>query len=307
MDFDPTELQRQIVEATEQLLKRHAGFNRARAQVEAQSYDHELHRHLAESGYLSLIAAGAMPLDAALVVEAVARHAGTMAAGATALTYPVVMGETAPGPVAIGIARAGGLIRLGAFADRVLLVDGDKALLLEPQPGDLAPVNNDRAGWPLACLATAGLLRAKPLDTVSGETLLLWWRVGVALELAGVMRAAFEMTRSYVTERIQFGRPIGSFQTIQQRLAGLASKVEASRWLALEAAFTGAVVDAAAAMGFASRTAELLFREAQQMHGATGFTREYPLHVLTMRLQGMMRECGGMLAHHRAVARAAYD
>jgi alkylation response protein AidB-like acyl-CoA dehydrogenase len=80
MDFEPNETQRQIVEAAERLLDRHAGLDRARALVETASYDHQLHARLSEAGYLDLIAAEGTPLGAALVVEAVARHAGTVSA-----------------------------------------------------------------------------------------------------------------------------------------------------------------------------------------------------------------------------------
>ncbi len=59
------------------------------------------------------------------------------------------------------------------------------------------------------------------------------------------MSAALRLTVDHTRERKQFGRPIGSFQAVQHRLAELAVLVEGARWLALEAAFLGAPDDAA--------------------------------------------------------------
>jgi hypothetical protein len=72
------------------------------------------------------------------------------------------------------MARVGAVIRRGAFAHDVLLVDGDAALLLRPEAGDLVAIDNDRVGWPLARLSAAGLERAQRIGDASGASLLGW-------------------------------------------------------------------------------------------------------------------------------------
>jgi alkylation response protein AidB-like acyl-CoA dehydrogenase len=166
-------------------------------------------------------------------------------------------------------------------------------------------VNNDRTGWPLARLDPRALARAEPLGPGAGEALRNWRRVAIALEIAGAMRGALNTTVTYVKDRVQFGRPIGSFQAIHHRLAHLAVLVEGTYWLALEAAWRGAAPTAAAAAAAqATASAPLVLRETQQMHGAIGFTREYPLHLWTLKLPALQRELGGASGHARAVAKA---
>ena len=66
--------------------------------------------------------------------------------------------------------------------------------------------------------------------------------------------------------------------------------VEGARWLALEAAFTGSAGTAAAALTQASEASKLIFRRTHQYHGAMGFTREYDLHLATLRLLALRSE-----------------
>jgi len=301
MDLSLNDLQRQILDSVNRILERRADPHRTRALLEAGKYDDELHADLAEAGFLELIAAGAGPLEAALVCERVARAAGLVATTATGLVYPMITGETAPGPVALANG-ARTPFRMGQHASVILILQGDDALRLTPRPGDVEPVDNDRTGWPLARLKPEALQRAERVGP--GARLLDWWRTALAIEAAGAMRGALATTVRYVTERVQFGRPIGTFQAIQHRLGQLTVQAEGSYWLAMEAAFLDAEPRAAArAATWATATSPLLLRETQQMHGAMGFTREYPLHLWTMRLPALQRELGGLSSHARANAR----
>jgi alkylation response protein AidB-like acyl-CoA dehydrogenase len=125
--------------------------------------------------------------------------------------------------------------------------------------------------------------------------------------MAGAMRAAVERALTHVQQRHQFGRPIGSFQALQHRLATLHVAVEGTRWLALEAAWHGApAARAATAAAHAAAAAALVFRETHQMNGAIGFTREHELCVHSLRLQTLRVELGGVSAHRRALASARW-
>ena len=130
-----------------------------------------------------------------------------------------------------------------------------------------------------------------------------WWRVAIAVEAAGAMQAALGCTVDYLKERRQFGRPIGSFQAVQHRLAECAILVEGSHWLALEAAWLDAPAEAAAtAAAYATSAATQIFAETHQLSGAIGFTHDHDLHVWSMRLQALKLELDGVGGHRRAIA-----
>ena len=100
----------------------------------------------------------------------------------------------------------------------------------------------------------------------------------------------------YARERVQFGRPIGRFQAVQQQLAVLAGEVAAAK-AACEAAAdacdrgdgTLAIAAAKCRIGQAVGTAT---RVAHQTHGAIGFTHEHELHHRTRRLWAWRDEYG---------------
>jgi hypothetical protein len=119
-----------------------------------------------------------------------------------------------------------------------------------------------------------------------------------AAQMAGAMEAALDISTRYANERVQFGRPIGKFQAIQQQMAVLAEQAAASL-VAVETAARAVAEDRASA-GFACAAAKIRAGEAagkvaeiaHQVHGAMGFTDEYPLHHLTRRLWSWRDEFG---------------
>jgi alkylation response protein AidB-like acyl-CoA dehydrogenase len=307
MDYTLTDDQQAIAEAIEQLLASHAGPARAIELAKKSEYDAALEAALTEAGFLEMALGDETgALEAALLVESVARAAGVVSAAASALVAPGVAGRTLPGPVAM--ARRGGsrLVRFAPHA-RTLLVDaGDDARVVELAAGDVTPVRSNFS-YPIGRLGAAVMERGTSLGPGSGERLRDWWRVALAVEAAGTMRAALDCTVAYLKQRKQFGRPIGSFQAVQHRLADCAILVEGSRWLALEAAYLRAPSEGAAtAAAHAIASARQLFAETHQLSGAIGFTHEHDLHVWTMRLQALKLELDGAAGHQRAVARARW-
>jgi alkylation response protein AidB-like acyl-CoA dehydrogenase len=306
VDLDPSPEQAAIAEAVARLLARGAGPERAIALAREGAYDDALERALDEAGFLdAALATG--PLEAALVVEAVARAAGVVAIGAGALVAPLVAGRRLPGPVAL--ARAGDLgapLRFAAHARTLLLHDGARARAVALEPGDAEPVRSN-FGYPLGRLRPAVASRGEDLGPGAGERLLAAWRVALAAEAVGAMAAALDATVAHAKRRRQFGRAIGSFQAVQHRLAECAVRVEGSRWLVYEAAARGAPAEAAAiAAAHATESARSLFSETHQLSGAMGFTREHALHAFSMRLATLRLEAGGAAEHQRAAAEARW-
>jgi alkylation response protein AidB-like acyl-CoA dehydrogenase len=303
VDFEWNDDQRAILAAVDALCAQHAGPARAIELDAKANWDAPLDKALAEAGFAE-IALGVPEtgsLEGALVVAEVARHAGTLPIGAQVLVAPMLVGRTVPGPVALVSLAHPGPVRFGAHARTALVDCGDAARIVELTPGDGTPVRSNFM-LPVGQLALDAR-RGESLGVGSGEALRSWWRVALAAELYGTMRAALDVTVAYVKRRRQFGRAIGSFQALQHRLAMCAVQVEAARWLAFEAAAQEMPGESAAvAAAYAAEAANDIFREMHQLTGAMGFTREHDLHVFSMRLAALRLELGGASAHRRAVA-----
>jgi len=98
----------------------------------------------------------------------------------------------------------------------------------------------------------------------------------------GVAQAALEKTAGYVSERKQFGRPIGEFQLTQWKLGQMAVDIAAARQLTYAAALTmdqsdSATLEAAMAKLFASDVAQRVTQEGQLLHGGWGFAEEFAI------------------------------
>jgi len=107
-------------------------------------------------------------------------------------------------------------------------------------------------------------------------------RIGIATQAIGIARAAFEAARKYSTEREAFGKKIYEFGAIQDYLADMATRIDASRLLMHRAAWLkdqGLPFGKEAAMAklFASETAMWVATKAIQVHGGYGYIKEYPV------------------------------
>ena len=111
-------------------------------------------------------------------------------------------------------------------------------------------------------------------------------RIGIAAQSVGIADAAYEAARDYAKERVQFGKPIASFQAIQWMLADMKTRIEAARLLTYQAACakdeakkTGGRFSLEAAMAklYASETAMWVATKAVQIFGGNGYSKEYPV------------------------------
>ncbi|MEU7434808.1 acyl-CoA dehydrogenase family protein [Streptomyces sioyaensis] len=140
----------------------------------------------------------------------------------------------------------------------------------------------------------------------------------LAAEAVGTADAALTRTVAYVKEREQFGRPIGSFQAVQHRLADLYVRLQAARSAAYYAAWSagsngsevagpdGAAEPGAAALALAQalETLRTVAAEAVQLHGGIGFTWEHEAQLYFKRAAGDELLLGPV---HRLRARAAEE
>jgi alkylation response protein AidB-like acyl-CoA dehydrogenase len=107
-------------------------------------------------------------------------------------------------------------------------------------------------------------------------------RIGIAAQMTGVAQGAFDHAVGYAQERKQFGKPISEFQAIRFQLATLATRIEAARLLAYNAARLKDadkpfLKEAAMAKHFCSEVAERVASEAVEIYGGYGFTKDYPV------------------------------
>jgi alkylation response protein AidB-like acyl-CoA dehydrogenase len=98
----------------------------------------------------------------------------------------------------------------------------------------------------------------------------------------GIASAAMEAALAYSKQRVQFGRPIGSFQAIGHKLADMATKLEAARLLSYQAAWLhdqnrSFVKEIAMAKLFSTEVAVEIARDAVQIHGGNGVTADFPV------------------------------
>jgi acyl-CoA dehydrogenase len=131
-----------------------------------------------------------------------------------------------------------------------------------------------------------------------------------ANQIAGALERALALTVDYAQTRVQFGRPIGKFQAIQQNLAVFTGQTAAAIAVAEMAAetFDGGLnpVVVGAAKARAGEAANIAAGFAHQTHGAIGFTQEYGLHPLTRRLWSWRDEFGNEAEWQRCVGQAAF-
>src|SRR4051812_22951680 len=121
------------------------------------------------------------------------------------------------------------------------------------------------------------------------------------------MRAAVRKAAVYVTEREQFGRPIGGYQSVQHRLARGWVLAQGAIWLSRRAAwYAEDDAAAAAAATYAAEGMREVFRSVHQVVGAMGITDEFGLTRLTGKLAALHTELGGAAAHARALAAARW-
>jgi alkylation response protein AidB-like acyl-CoA dehydrogenase len=128
----------------------------------------------------------------------------------------------------------------------------------------------------------------------------------------GGAKAAVETAVAYALERIQFGRPIGSFQSVQHLLVDMLSTVELARsgamyawWAADSASSQEAHRAAVIASAFAADALPGVGANAIQVFGGIGYTWEHDIHLFYKRLLGMHQAIGRVAEQYEAVATVA--
>lgn len=195
-------------------------------------------------------------------------------------------------------------VALGATADAWLVAcDQGLALVRRNAQGLTLQQEPTQDGGHLARLCFSGT----PAEPVASQpTALDEAALASAAYLVGLMDGAFERTREYLGVRRQFGREIGSFQSLQHRMVDLKLQIELARAIVGEAA---SALDAGApatrvqrlvstAKVRAADAAMLVTRQAIQLHGGIGYTDEADIGLFLRRAMVLLNRHGS-LAFHR--------
>lgn len=265
-----------------------------------------LEQQLTESGFFDFeLGEDFTALDAALIVYEGARLPVFVELGASLLVAPQMGLGTLPRPVALADSLTGAIRNLPG-AKTLLLLDGDEAKVASLEGVDIETLSGVLA-YPFGRLRDPSQLSLRSLGAGSGAKLATWWRVALAVEGAGQLKAAMDTTIEYVGQRQQFGRAIGSFQAVQHRLAASTQVTEGARWLAFRAAESGDAGEAAIAAIYIQDQMRGVINDVHQFSGAIGLTLEYPLHLWTYRLKALQGELGGVLVQGEAAASAIFE
>jgi alkylation response protein AidB-like acyl-CoA dehydrogenase len=237
-------------------------------------------------------------------------------AGRVALPHPLVETAMVAAPLlsgATGLVSSdlgGPLVPCAADADQLLLRWGHTLAVVDRDAVDLTPVATVDGARRAATVTHDSTGEPLTEDPAVIDLAMDRGALGTAAVLVGLGQAMLDLTVGYVSERHQFGVPIGSFQAVKHHLADAALALEFARpavaraaWSVAHAAPTRAR-DVSMAKAMASDAAELVGRQALQCHGAIGYTVEADLHLFLKRTWALARTWGDTAQHTERVASA---
>ncbi|GAA2538656.1 acyl-CoA dehydrogenase IpdE2 [Mycolicibacterium diernhoferi] len=121
----------------------------------------------------------------------------------------------------------------------------------------------------------------------------------LAAEQIGAASRALDLTVAYTKDRVQFGRPIGSFQALKHRMADLYVTVQSARAVIYDAIAEPSATSASLARVFASEALTAVVGEAVQMHGGIAITWEHDIQLYFKRAHGSAQLLGPPREHLR--------
>lgn len=253
-----------------------------------------MRRELAASGFLDALVAeeaggaGLSLADVAPLLMALGKHAAPLPVAETMVARGLLAaaGQQAPeGMIALATVSAGQavVVPFGLVGDHVLLDTGDRMLLVDAASGRPASTGVEfslsaRMRWD----APTGTGLARPEGGLRPVAAVLR-----AAAIAGAADRLLEMTVTYANERVQFGKPIGRLQVLQQYMAVMAEDTVAARiatQLACASGFPPSLEAAATAKSVASVAAPRIAATAHAVHGAIGISEELDVQLFTRRL-----------------------
>ena len=311
-----------------------AEYRAAHPPAVAAQHDPELWRRLDELGLVRLTGAeqsggsGASWFEAAELLSAAARHGVRIPlAEHDLLACWLLDANGMPVDDAVrtvclldhhGVATA---VPWAAAADRIVLVwqadntyhaaDVDAGKLEITKGANMIGEPRDRVVVDINALAS---LAGVPLSAALESQLGLRSALVRSVQVCATLDRILQLSTEHVTSRIQFGRPLSRFQAVQHQISDIAAEAALAR-AATEAALAAAVAGqwsapnldflVAVARSCAGHAASVAVRNAHQVHGAIGTTREHRLHEFTRAALAWRSEFGSIRYWDEQVTSAA--
>ena len=301
------ELLRQTVAA---LVDRHASPAAVReAMVSERGYDESLWKLLCEQvGAAALVVpeesggAGGELADAAAVLEELGKGLVPTPLLGTTLAEIALLAANEPDTATLERLAEG--ISIGAVVfDPGYVVNGDVADVIVGADGTALTLWTTFTATRVESMdLTRRLARVEPTDTTEiGDDpgLADMAAILLAAEQMGAAAKCLDLTVEYSKDRVQFGRPIGSFQALKHRMADLYVAVQSARAVVNDAIAQPSATSAALARVAASEAFTKVAAEAVQMHGGIAITWEHDIQLYFKRAHGSAQLLGPPREHLR--------
>lgn len=322
MEFRFTEEQAMIADTVQAFFAEHATSARTRAAMAGDGIDRELWRALAQELGLAGIAlpeahggAGLGMVEFAILAEAAGTHVAALPLLGLATVGRAIAAGGSDEQCAAWLLRLASGETIAAFADAPLVPHGAQAdlflspdgALIEAGAARVEPLTTMDQTRPLARVeAVGGTPLADPTAGLAAAHQGGW--LCLAAEALGGAQACLDRTVAYSRERVQFGRPIGSFQAYKHRLADMLVAIEQARsavyWAAcaIDEAAPEAPVALHAAKSFTADTFFKCAADMIQLHGGIGFTWEHDAHLFFKRARAIQTLLGNGEWHREQIA-----
>jgi alkylation response protein AidB-like acyl-CoA dehydrogenase len=323
MDFELSDDQQALRDAARELLDDRAGSAQVRAVVDAENaFDAELWKAMVDQGWTGI----AMPeesggvglgwVEVAVLAEAVGAHVAPAPIVQSMIAVDALRDtewadRLMTGEVIACVAASGSreVVPYAPSASVAVVRRGSELVyadLRAQQPTREPAMDVTReVGW----LDPDSLGSARSLG--DGDALRRFVDRGAtvyAAELLGAAQHMLDASTTYAKERVQFDKPIGSFQAVKHRLADMLVDVEGMRsavyWAAwcIAAGHADASVAASTAKVWCSDAARRVLASALQVHGGIGFTWEHDVHLYLKRVHLDALAFGDATAHRTRLA-----
>jgi alkylation response protein AidB-like acyl-CoA dehydrogenase len=301
------ELLRETVAA---LVDKHASPAAVRdAMASDRGYDESLWKLLCEQvGAAALVVpeelggAGGELADAAVVLEELGKALVPTPLLGTTLAELALLASDEPDADALEQLAEGTSIGTVVF-DPDYVVNGDAAdIVIAADGATLSRWSTFTAHRVDAMDLTRRLARVEPTETADIGTdpgLVDTAAILVAAEQIGAATKCLDLTVEYTKDRVQFGRPIGSFQALKHRMADLYVAVQSARAVVNDSIAEPTPTSAALARVAASEAFTKVAAEAVQMHGGIAITWEHDIQLYFKRAHGSAQLLGPPRAHLR--------
>jgi alkylation response protein AidB-like acyl-CoA dehydrogenase len=314
VDFEFTDEQEQLRGSVRRFLADQAPFSYVRAMYDDPvGTTAEVWKGLADLGVLD---PGLGMIELGVVLEEMGRavHPGPFLSSAVG-AWAAIAAVAPDDELIAGLADGSTIATLGldldhvpdaGSADVVLVPDGDDLYAVDDF--DVNPVITPDGTRKVGAVTVNG--RGRRIGTGDLQPAIDRWMIGYVVDGVGAAGAALDLAVAYSHERVQFDRPIGSFQAVQHLCADMLTALELGRAGAYYGLWAADHEDAAElhraatmAKAFASDAFSQIGADAIQVFGGVGYTWEHDIHLFYKRLLTLQHTLGGTSEHLEELAR----